>query len=136
VGSPKFIRKSIDETIDDALDEEEGEGEKVPEWNLKYLYDGGCTVCLSLVCSRLASILGVLSVGEGEIGVREKQSVCAGVGVLRGEGAVEHKVHPTQDFEIICLFCPHSMRRWCVGKRSAQQVCFSFIFLRCGKVGL
>jgi len=49
VGSPKFIRKSIDETIDDALDEEEGKGEKVPEWNLKYLYDGGCTVCLSLV---------------------------------------------------------------------------------------
>mmetsp|Transcript_7196 Transcript_7196/g.18480 ORF Transcript_7196/g.18480 Transcript_7196/m.18480 type:complete len:777 (-) Transcript_7196:244-2574(-) len=49
VGKPKFVSKSIDETIDDALDEDNNAPEIEPEWNLKYLYDGGCTVCLSLV---------------------------------------------------------------------------------------
>lgn len=62
VGKPKFVSKSIDETIDDALDEDNNAPETEPEWNLKYLYDGGCTVCLSLVRAALSPASRLLSV--------------------------------------------------------------------------
>lgn len=47
VGLPApLMLGSKDEIIDD--DDMDAE----PQWTLKYLYDGGCTVCMSLVGSQ------------------------------------------------------------------------------------